>query len=163
MASVFLPKPSWAALGHDRRELSLVSLHTGERLAATYWVDGGYDKSALSELDHILRDFRTDEVHPINPLVFDLLFDLKSRLGTRRPIEIISGYRSPKTNAMLAKRSNGVARHSLHMQGKAVDIKVAGVSTDEVRKIGVQMRRGGVGYYPRSGFVHMDVGRVRYW
>lgn len=145
------------------RELAFYNLHTGENLKAEYWSEGGYIPDALAGIDHILRDFRTDEVLPMDPQLLDLLHSLRSTLGTNQPFQIISGYRSPKTNANLAANSGGVAKRSLHMQGKAIDIRIEGTPLKHVREAAIALQGGGVGYYPGSNFVHMDVGRIRTW
>jgi uncharacterized protein YcbK (DUF882 family) len=145
------------------RALALENLHTGERLKAVYWSNGHYDRAALHEINWILRDFRTDEVVPINRNLLDALAELRRRLRTTAPVHVVSGYRSPRTNAMLAAASDGVARNSLHTAGMAIDIRVPGRSLRHVHRAAVALQAGGVGYYPRSGFVHLDVGRVRYW
>ncbi|MGH6961082.1 MAG: DUF882 domain-containing protein [Dongiaceae bacterium] len=151
------------SLGKVRRSLSLVNLHTGEKLAADYWVNGAYVPEALREINRILRDFRTGDVLAMDVGLLDLLSDLRHKLRTREPFEVISGYRSPKTNAMLAAASGGVARKSLHMQGMAIDLRVPGRSLRQVRDAALAMRAGGVGFYPKPDFVHVDVGRVRAW
>ncbi|HLH76077.1 MAG TPA: YcbK family protein [Candidatus Binataceae bacterium] len=145
------------------RELRFYNLHTGERLSAVYCERGGYIKAALAEINYILRDFRANQVKPIDPRLLDLLYGLNRRLDTRQPFAVISGYRSPATNAMLAARSEGVAVHSLHMVGQAIDIRVPGRGLSELRRAATSLKLGGVGYYPASDFVHVDVGRVRYW
>lgn len=145
------------------RSLSLHNLHTGESLKATYWEGGAYVPDALSAMNHLLRDFRTGDVHPISPGLFDLVTALQGRLETRETIQIISGYRSPATNASLHARSDGVATHSLHMQGEAMDLRIAGVDLPRIRDAAWSLQRGGVGFYPQSDFVHVDVGRVRHW
>ena len=125
--SLVMPASAFAtSIGSVARKLSFVNLHTDERLKATYWQNGAYQPNALGELDHLLRDWRTDEVHKIDIKLFDLLWELHQRLDSRAPFEIISGYRSPKTNATLAAASDGVAKKSLHMQGMAIDISFAG-------------------------------------
>jgi len=145
------------------RSLAFYNLHTGENLKTTYWEKGRYIPGALEEINHILRDFRANEVRAIEPSLLDLLHALARKLDTREPFHIISGYRSPATNAMLAARSEGVARHSLHQFGKAADIRVPGRDLMTLHRTAIALRSGGVGYYPRSDFVHVDVGRVRYW
>ncbi|HZT51194.1 MAG TPA: DUF882 domain-containing protein [Stellaceae bacterium] len=147
----------------QRRALALSHRHTGERLALVYWADGRYVPGALRRIDWLLRDYRTGEVHPIDPRLLDLLAALGARLGVGAPIEIVSGYRSPATNAILARESEAVATNSLHMSGRAIDIRVPGRSTWAVRQAALALRGGGVGYYPRSEFVHIDVGSVRHW
>ncbi len=140
------------------RILALHHLHTGESLRTPYWSHGEYLPDALADIDYLLRDFRTDEVKAIDPRLMDLLYTLRQRIGTRAPFQIISGYRSPATNEMLRRRSNGVAKHSLHMEGMAVDIRLSGCRLATLRKAALAMERGGVGYYPKSEFVHVDVG-----
>jgi uncharacterized protein YcbK (DUF882 family) len=148
------------------RTVSLFNTHTGERLKTTYCCDGTYDPAALEQLNHILRDFRVDEVKPIDPHLFDLLHELNGVLETDQPFHIISGYRSPHTNSMLRQRGGthtGVASKSLHMVGKAIDIRLPGVKLDHLRGAARSLKLGGVGYYPTSNFVHVDTGRVRFW
>ncbi|OGU43084.1 MAG: Twin-arginine translocation pathway signal, partial [Hydrogenophilales bacterium RIFOXYA1_FULL_63_33] len=118
---------------------------------------------ALAEINHVLRDYRNDQVAAIDTRLLDLLDRVKARLGTSQPFQVISGYRSPATNHLLAERSSGVAKHSLHMEGKAIDIRIPGVALADLRKTGLALQAGGVGYYPASDFVHLDVGRVRTW
>lgn len=145
------------------RALSLYNTHTGETLRAVYWAQGQYHPEALREIDHILRDHRSNEIRPIEPALLDLLHALHGRLEGRQPFEIISGYRSPATNARLAADSGRVARNSLHIQGQAIDIRLPGHTLGDLRQAAIDLRAGGVGYYPRSDFVHVDIGRVRYW
>lgn len=146
------------------RTLGLVSTHTNEKIMATYWRDGVYDKGALKDINHVLRDFRTGDVAPIDPQLLDLLVELHRRTGSRKAFQVISGYRSPKTNAMLASASNGgVAKRSLHMDAKAIDIRLYDVALSDLRQAALGMKAGGVGYYRKSDFVHVDTGRVRQW
>jgi uncharacterized protein YcbK (DUF882 family) len=145
------------------RALSLLNLHTGERLSATFFEGGAYVADALQALDHLLRDFRTNTEHPIAPGLLDVVATLSSRLGARDGVHVISGYRSPQTNAALHARSSGVAAHSLHMDGLAMDIRIPGVALADLRDAALALGRGGVGYYPASDFVHVDVGRIRRW
>jgi len=146
------------------RTLSLHHLHTDERLTLTYRVGEHYQRSALHRLNRFLRDFRTGESTAIDPHVYDLLFDIKTRLGHEDGVfEIVSGYRSPKTNAMLRRTSSGVAKQSLHMTGKAIDVRLSEMPTKRIRDAALTLSRGGVGYYRRSDFVHLDTGRVRHW
>ena len=163
-ASLFVPRQ---ALATDAgvRQLALDNIHTGEKLKIEYWAEGQYLQDALAQVNHVLRDFRTGEVHPIAPQLLDLLSVLRARLETSEPVGVISGYRSPKTNAMLRGEHghSGVASKSLHMQGKAIDIRIAGRSLAAVHTAALVQRRGGVGFYPKSDFVHVDVGRVRAW
>lgn len=152
-----------AAAAAAPRNLSVLNLHTGERLAATYFEAGRYLPDALAALDRVLRDHRTGEVHPMDPGLLDLVSGLAARLGGAGAVQVISGYRSPASNAALRRNSTGVATRSLHMEGKAMDIRVQGVELSHVRNAALTMGRGGVGYYPGSDFVHVDVGRVRQW
>jgi len=145
------------------RTLGFVSTHTDEKLVATYWRNGAYDQGALKDINYVLRDFRTGEVAAIDPNLLDLLADLHHRSGSRKAFQVISGYRSPQTNAMLAAASNGVAKHSLHMEAKAIDIRLSDVALRDLYQAAVGMKAGGVGYYAKSDFVHVDTGRVRYW
>lgn len=145
------------------RTLRLRSLHTGERLSAVYRRNGRLVVGNLARIDRILRDHRTGEVLPMAPALLDLVHELARALSYDRPIAVISGYRSPRTNAMLAARSGGVARNSYHMRGMALDIRMPGLPVAELRDAALDLRRGGVGYYPESGFVHVDVGPVRSW
>lgn len=146
----------------EPRALHFDNVHTGERLEAVYW-RGGYDEAALTAINHLLRDYRNDEVRAIDTRLLDLLHRLGQRVQTRSPFRVISGYRSPATNAMLHAQSNGVASRSLHMQGMAIDIVLEDVALADLRQAALDLQGGGVGYYPASDFVHVDVGRVRRW
>ncbi len=157
-----MPKASYAA-ATPSRHLAFQNTHTGEKLALTYFEQGKYIPDALKEVNHVLRDHRTDEVHKIDTSLLDLLHDLHNLLGANKPFQIISGYRSPKSNAMLNKTSSGVAKKSLHMLGQAIDIRLTGVDSSLIRNAAISMKRGGVGYYQASDFVHIDTGRVRRW
>ncbi len=159
------PLPVYAGLKgllHDERRLTFYNLHTDEKLRVCYCRNGRYDSEALKDIKNILRDHRTGEVHHIDRQLLDLLHGISIKLKTEC-FHVISGYRSPSTNAMLSKRSSGVASKSLHMYGKAIDIRMPGVNTRRVYKTAVNLKAGGVGFYPASDFVHVDVGRVRYW
>lgn len=145
------------------RSIAFTNLHTGESLSATYWEAGAYVPDALAALNHVLRDHRTGEVHAIAPNLFDLISTLRGRLETDAIVQVISGYRSPVTNAALHAHSDGVASHSLHMVGQATDLRIAGVDLDRLRDAAWSLQGGGVGFYPQSQFVHVDVGRVRRW
>jgi uncharacterized protein YcbK (DUF882 family) len=150
-----------AAIGE--KSLSFQSLHTGENLKVTYWAQGTYLPDSCKQIDYLLRDWRTDDIRLIDRRLFDLLYDLRRMLGTTQPFQVISGYRSPKTNATLAARSRGVAKRSLHLKGKAIDVSLADRDLRHLRKAALALKAGGVGYYPRTGFVHLDTGRVRRW
>lgn len=152
-----------AALPDTARTIRLVNLHTGEKCAATYWEQGQYLPDALAALNNVLRDHRTGEVSRIDPALFDILVTLHKGVQSNAAFEIISGYRSPASNAMLHARSNGVATRSLHMDGKAVDMRLSDRPLATLRRTALAMKKGGVGYYPESNFVHVDTGRVRQW
>lgn len=147
------------------RKLQFSHLHTGEQLKTTYWAEGRYLSSSLDEINHLLRDFRTGEVHPIDPKLLDLLHTIRVQSNNMsNPFEIISGYRSPKTNDQLRKGGGGgVAKKSLHMLGKAIDIRLPGTPLKELHHIACDAKVGGVGLYTGSNFVHIDTGAVRYW
>jgi len=145
------------------RELAFYNLHTGESLKTDYWAEGDYLPDALADINHILRDFRNDQILPIEIPLLDLLHELHTTFGTSQPFHIVSGYRSPETNSTLAANSGGVAKDSLHMQGKAIDLFIEGVPLNELRHAAISLHGGGVGYYPNSNFVHVDTGRVRSW
>ncbi len=146
-----------------RRMLRFYNLHTGESLKTVYWENGEYDPDELARVNYILRDFRANEIKPIDPALLDLLVGVQHRLGTSQPFQVISGYRSPITNAMLHANGEGVAVHSLHIDGKAIDVCVEGRGLAQIRRAAWNLQGGGVGYYPRSGFVHVDTGRIRWW
>jgi len=145
------------------RSLSFNVLHSGEKATIEYWADGKYLPDALGQINHLLRDFLDEEVHVIAPSLLDLLVALRTRLETVEPFDVICGYRSPATNAILRAEYSGVSAKSLHMKGMAADICIAGRSLKELHEAAVALRGGGVGYYPHEDFVHVDVGRVRYW
>jgi uncharacterized protein YcbK (DUF882 family) len=147
----------------EPRSIALKNLHTDESLEAMYWDGGEYVPDALEAVNRVLRDFRTGEVFPISPGLLDQLVDLKAQLGSTSPFQVISGYRSPQTNAMLREKSAEVAQHSLHMDGKAIDLYLEDVDLDRLHMAALDMSRGGVGYYPVTKFVHLDVGPVRHW
>jgi uncharacterized protein YcbK (DUF882 family) len=145
------------------RSLSFHNLHTGESLKTVYWADGDYVPQSLTAINHHLRDYRTGEVRDIDRRLLDVLCELRMKLDTTSHLEVISGYRSAATNAMLHNKSDGVAQHSLHIQGMAADIRIPQVSLAALRKAAISLKGGGVGYYPASDFVHVDVGRIRTW
>ena len=145
------------------RSVAFHNLHTGESLNAIYWDDGRYVPDALQAVNKVLRDYRSGDEHDMDPRLLDLLNTVHGKVDARSPFQVISGYRSPKTNAMMHEHSHGVASGSLHMQGMAIDVRVEGVQLDHLHKAALDLGRGGVGLYPVSNFVHMDVGRVRRW
>jgi uncharacterized protein YcbK (DUF882 family) len=168
LAADHRPHPAKGALilSEDARRVRFHNLHTDEKLDAVYYERGAYVPDALSAVNHVLRDFRTGDVHPMDPALLDVLAALSARLETSSPVHVISGYRSPRTNSFLRAEGgaeSGVARKSLHMQGQAIDIRLADVGLDRVHRAALDLRRGGVGYYPISNFVHVDVGAVRQW
>jgi uncharacterized protein YcbK (DUF882 family) len=145
------------------RRVAFHNLHTGEAVDALYFDKGEYVPDALAAINKVLRDFRTGDVHPMDKGLVDLLAVLSTKVDSKGPFQIISGYRSPKTNAMLHAKSDGVAARSLHMDGLATDIRLDGVQLRHLHKAALSLGRGGVGLYPTSNFVHVDVGRVRSW
>src|SRR6185295_7074260 len=153
--------------GGETRTLSLYHVHTGESLTITYKVDGRYIPSALEKINRLMRDWRRNEVISIDPKTLDLMWELHADLGSTRPIHIICGYRSPKTNAFLKRIGRNVARKSQHMLGKAIDLYFPDVPTEKIRNSALVRQVGGVGYYRSAGgptgFVHIDSGRVRHW
>lgn len=160
-----LPASAYAGsrLGNVERRLRFYNLHTEEKLDVTYWADGGYVPESIAQINRILRDHRNDEVASMAPRLLDLLHRVNTTFGNARPFEIISGYRSPASNQMLAEASTGVAKHSLHMEGKAIDLRIPGIPLADLRRAALKLKGGGVGYYSKSNFVHLDVGRVRTW
>ena len=145
------------------RQLHLINTHTGEELDTRYFVDGTYSPEQLGALDWLLRDYRTGDIFPIESRLFDLLHELALAAGREPSYEIISGYRSPATNAMLAATTDGVSSNSLHTEGRAIDVRLVGLPAIALRDLALARQAGGVGYYPVSDFVHLDTGRVRSW
>jgi uncharacterized protein YcbK (DUF882 family) len=150
-------------LNSESRSLSFFNLHTTEKLAATYWEKGRYITESLDVIAHILRDHRNGEIHEISPRLLDTLCELSFKLENTKPFQIISGYRSPATNSALRNQGHNVAKHSLHMDGLAIDIRVEGLNLSVLRQAAISLKAGGVGYYPKEQFVHVDVGRIRTW
>ncbi len=147
----------------DVRRLSFYHTHTSEELSLTYYADGQYVASALVELNQFLRDFRTGDVTEMDPGVFDILFEIQQASGSTGTFEVISAYRSPATNEVLRIKSDGVAKHSQHLLGTAIDVRLTDLDTAKLRDVALELKRGGVGYYQQSDFVHVDTGRVRQW
>lgn len=156
-----LPATSFAAV--RPRRLKFYNLHTGESLDVEYAVGGAVLPDACAEINQFLRDFRTGDVHAIDVGLLDQLVDLQRCCGGRGHYEVISGYRSPQTNEALRHSTTGVAKKSLHLVGRAIDVRLPGLATADLRDAALAARRGGVGYYPKSNFVHLDTGRVRAW
>lgn len=156
-----------APLGREIRRISLLNLHTDERVSAVYWERGRYLPDALAEVNHVLRDYRNGQVHPIDTRLLDLLDDLGAKTGAsngpRGGFKVISAYRSPETNRRMREQSGGVAKNSLHVEGRAMDIRSDALSLSGLHQAAIALGRGGVGYYPRSEFVHVDVGPTRTW
>ena len=154
----------WASVHRSpERSLSFKNLHTGESVKATFWVEGSYLKDELRAVNRVLRDHRSGDVHPMDPKLLDTLYLLQQAVGVNGSFHIISGYRSPATNSKLRASSTGVAKKSLHMQGKAVDIRLPGCQLKHLRDAALALKAGGVGYYAQSNFIHVDTGRVRRW
>jgi len=152
-----------ATANGDTRSLSFRNTHTNEKLTITYKVNGRYDDEALKKLNHVLREWREDQATSMDPHLLDLVWDVYREVEAIEPIAIVCGYRSPGTNAMLRRRSSGVAKFSQHMLGKAMDFYIPGVPLEKLREAGLRASRGGVGFYPSSNFVHLDTGSVRHW
>jgi uncharacterized protein YcbK (DUF882 family) len=154
-----------AVANGDTRQISMVHEHTGESVTVVFKRDGRYDRSALDQLNWLLRDWRENEATKMDPRLFDVIWEAQRSIGSTAPLRIVCGYRSSKTNGMLRRRSSGVAETSQHMAGKAIDFFLPDASIDQIRAAGMRLQRGGVGWYPRSGspFVHLDVGSVRSW
>jgi uncharacterized protein YcbK (DUF882 family) len=152
------------SVGGAMRELAMDNTHTREKIDLTYAVGSRYVPQAMVDLNHFLRDHYSGVVGHMDPGVYDIMYALRVALGANTPYEIISGYRAPQTNERLrTTRGGGVAKHSLHMDGKAVDLRIPGVPLKELRDAALDLKAGGVGYYPGSAFVHVDTGRVRSW
>ena len=164
LAPPVLAKPAQPKLIQPaERVLRLQNLHTGESLKATYWAEGRYIAEELTALNRVLRDHRSNETYTMDQRLFDMLYLLQQQVASNGTYHVISGYRSPATNAKLHKKSSGVAKRSLHMQGRAIDIRMPGVELAQLRQAALDLKAGGVGYYPRSGFIHVDTGRTRFW
>ena len=162
LPALVFPVPAISA-GAQPRRLSFYHTHTSEKLDVVYSENGIYLPDALEEINYLLRDFRSGEAHPIDPELLDILHEVAIRTASRGQFEIISGYRSPATNAKLRDQGRGVAKRSLHMQGKAIDVRLTDRPTGDLHKTALDLRRGGVGHYPKSNFIHVDTGRFRTW
>ena len=160
------PGPAIGALGRilaPKRTLSLYNTHTEESIDVCYYLQGRYQPMALKNINYILRDHRAGEIKSIDNDLLDLLYSIKMKLDTAEPFHIISGYRSPDTNEYLHRTHKGVAKNSLHMYGRAIDFRLPDISLSVLRRTAGALKAGGVGYYPRSNFIHIDVGPIRYW
>lgn len=161
MTGILLPLNSMS--GIDQRSLSFYHTHTLKTLDVTYAVGGEYVDSALEEINDFLADYRTGDAIVIDPELLDLIYDVRASLGSNGTFEVISAYRSPETNEMLRDIGRGVAKYSQHLLGKAIDVRLRNVATSDLHDAALKIKRGGVGYYAKSDFVHMDTGRVRRW
>lgn len=157
------PSVAFASYPDQPRSLALTNLHTREALETCYFDGTKYVAKELSRLNHLCRDFRRNEVHPMDKRLFDHISQIQQELGVQAEVEIISGYRSPATNEALRGKSSGVAKKSYHMLGQAIDFRLDGVNLKRVRDVARELKFGGVGYYPGSNFIHVDTGPVRYW
>ncbi len=155
--------PLAAALKLPERRLRMANAHTWEKLDLVYWADGEYIPESMAEINHLMRDHRANRVKAIDVKLIDHLYILVSSLETEERVHVLSGYRTPETNAALRKRSNGVAKYSLHMEARAMDINIPGVPAKAIQQNAIAMKAGGVGYYANAGFVHIDTGNVRNW
>lgn len=162
-AGLFVSPVQAAMRGKSERLLSLYNIHSGEHVKMAYWQDGHYLPKALATFNHLLRDHRTNEVTRMDPRLLDVLCVLQNKLRSRDPFHVVCGYRSPETNAMRAAMSDGVAKNSYHVEGKAIDIRLPSMPVGRISKAAVGLRAGGVGTYRADNFVHVDVGPVRYW
>ena len=149
--------------GGDIRRIRMYSGRTGERIDMVYWIDGKYIKDALQEVNHFMRDWRTDDITSMDTRMVDIMAAAHNLMDVNEPYMLLSGYRSPKTNAMLRSRSGGVARNSLHLKGQAADLRLSSRSVSQMARAAAACNAGGVGKYSRSNFVHMDCGDVRSW
>lgn len=154
---------STATAAPGERTLRLYNTHTGESLKSVFWAEGQFIPEALTDINKLLRDHRNNKVAPIDPALLVLLNEVSAKFSNNKVLHIISGYRSPESNQKLAERSKGVAKHSMHLDGKAIDIRMPGQDLRDIHKAALAARGGGVGYYADSQFVHMDTGRVRSW
>jgi uncharacterized protein YcbK (DUF882 family) len=163
VAGFLTPKVFASPHAQQERSLAFRNTHTGESLQAVYWAEGEYIKSGLQEINTVLRDHRSDEIYPMDRGLLDLLYALQREVDCQNPYHVISGYRSPATNARLRSKSSGVARRSYHMQGKAIDIRLPGCALTDLHHAALGLKAGGVGIYAASDFIHVDVGPVRRW
>lgn len=164
-AGLLLPSTAHAITkfaGHEKK-LVLSNTHTGETVRSVFWADGAFVREGLRDINHLLRDFRTGDVAKIDPELLLLIHNLQHTVEASAPVQIISGYRSPKTNSALRKGSAGVAKKSYHMKGMAIDLRIEGINLKTLHKAAKSLKGGGVGYYPKSQFIHVDTGPVRYW
>jgi uncharacterized protein YcbK (DUF882 family) len=163
-AGFCLPGMASAALmATPEHSLRLYNTHTGESLRTIFWAEGQFIPDALADINKILRDHRTNDVAAMDPQLLNLLDQITNLVSPGDTLHVISGYRSPQSNQALADQSDGVAKHSMHMEGKAIDIRIPGRDLTQLRDSALSLQSGGVGFYPKSQFVHVDTGRVRHW
>jgi uncharacterized protein YcbK (DUF882 family) len=162
-AALLLPRRSAAAAERAPRHIALLNLHTDERLEIVYFRDGAYVAEAFAALARVLRDFRSGDSHAIDPKLMDYLVEVADSAGVPPEFSVISGYRSPETNGRLPERSQGVAKNSLHMQGRAIDVRLRRIDSSDLAARALDLARGGVGYYRTEDFVHLDTGGCRSW
>lgn len=162
-AQAFAHNPANKFESMGERTLSVYNIHTGEQVSVPFCVEGQYLSEGIQALDIILRDHRSNQSCAIHYALYEKMYHLQQLFNSQKPLYIISGYRSPRSNARLSNSSNSVAENSLHMQGKAVDIRIPGISHRDLHKAALAMHSGGVGYYPNDGFIHLDTGRTRQW
>ncbi len=164
MATAFtMPNAYAKATATPERKIAFKNLHTGEEIKTTYWVEGEYLMNELEDINRLLRDHRTDEITQIDPFLLDQLVQLQEQLGSHKAFDVISGYRSPKSNDALRQTSSGVAKKSFHTLGKAIDIRLPGYGTNDLFRAACSLKSGGVGRYAKTGFIHMDTGPTRNW
>lgn len=166
-ASLVLPSIAQASVNpvsrSPYRSIFLVNPHTGDKLKTTYWEKGVYYPEPMKDIAYMLRDHRSEDMSPIDPRLIDMLYMLQAKLNTHSPFEVVCGYRTPRSNAFIYKRERGVARNSYHMYGRAIDIRMKERSPGLIQRAAWSLQQGGVGYYPKAGFVHLDTGGVRRW
>lgn len=160
---VLAARPALAFVPKATRRINLVNTHTGEKLNIAYWADGRYISGAMEEINKVLRDHRTGEVHEIDPRLIDQIALIHRNVDSSKPYEVISGYRSPASNSSLRQKSKGVAKGSLHMQGRAIDVRLRDRELTDLRDAALALGSGGVGFYRGSNFVHIDTGAPRSW
>lgn len=161
--STLFPEVLFSSNRIYEKAISLNNVHTGESLKSIFWAEGKYDFNAISDINYILRDYRTNISTNMDIELIELLFSIKHITNSNNFFEVFSGYRHPLSNLLLNKTTSGVANKSLHMEGKAIDINMPGINLKDLHKIAMNIRAGGVGYYPDSNFIHVDTGRIRAW
>ena len=162
-SSLTVPAQAMSFYNPTVRQLSFMNTHTNEMYNGVYYYAGGYDRKVMSQFSYLMRDHRNEEVARIDYRLFDLIHKIQARLQYFNTVQLISGYRSPQSNALLASGSSGVAKNSYHLRGQAIDIRIDGVPTEQIQRVALSLSAGGVGYYPDSDFVHVDTGPVRTW